>query len=99
MSFLEQFFIRLGFPMRWIILVMAYVRSVYFSILLNDSFYGYFSGKTNVRYGDPLLPLFFVITMDYISCAFSKMFDELDMGYHPKCKKIHLSHFFLQMIL
>ena len=53
---------------------------------------GYFKGARGVRQGDPLSPYLFVIVMN----ALSKFLDAAAMHevflYHPKCKKVHLTH-------
>ena len=53
---------------------------------------GYFSGARGVRQSDPLSPYLFVLAMN----VFSKLLDAVAQHgvfqYHPKCKKIKLTH-------
>ncbi|XP_022728800.1 uncharacterized protein LOC111284388 [Durio zibethinus] len=63
-----------------------------FSISLNGRLVGYFQGPRGVKQEHPLSPYLFAIAMNVLSrlldvAAKYKVFD-----YHPKCKKIGLTH-------
>ena len=53
---------------------------------------GFFKGAKGVRQGDPLSPYIFVVVMN----ALSKLLDTAAahgvFSFHPKCKKVKLTH-------
>ena len=51
----------------------------------------YFKGERRVRYGDPLSSYLFVIAMNVLSKLLNSA-DHKVFSFHPKCKKIHLTH-------
>lgn len=66
-NFLENVLIYMGFPMPWVSLIMKYVRSVSFSVLLNGSPLPYFYPNRGLRQGDPLSPYLFILCSEFFS--------------------------------
>jgi len=54
--FLKELLWQLGFPERFVGLVMTCVETTSFSVSINDDLYGVFPRKCGVRQGDPLSP-------------------------------------------
>jgi hypothetical protein len=57
----------LGFPDRFVNLVMTCVETTFYSVAINGELYGFFPGRSGVRYGDPLSPYIFIACMKYFS--------------------------------
>jgi hypothetical protein len=58
---------KLGFSSIWIAWIRACISLASFSILLNDSPYGYISSKRGLSQGDPLSPFLFIIGSEVFS--------------------------------
>jgi hypothetical protein len=70
-TFLETTMSRLGFEARWIQLIMACVRSVQYSILVNGTPVGDIRPTRGTRQGDPMSPYLFMICAEMLSSLLS----------------------------
>ena len=62
---------------------MAYVTFVYFLVLVNGSPEGFFGSSHELRQGDPLSPLLFLLIMEVLSRLLRKTKDgNLIRGFH-----------------
>jgi len=75
---------------------MKCITSVKFSINLNGQQGPLFKGQRGMKQGDPLSPLLFVITMEYLSRLFQKASKQTGFEFHPHCKRVGLTHCSLQ---
>ena len=48
--------------------------------------------KRELRQGDPISPLLFVLVMEYLSRTLKCMGQLTDFQCHPMCKKLKLTH-------
>ncbi|GKU86882.1 hypothetical protein SLEP1_g1354 [Rubroshorea leprosula] len=91
-DFIFQVLISLGFPAYFVNLLKICITTPMFSIVFNGNLCGYFSGKKGVRQGDPLSPYIFVVCMEVLSRMLNHAAIEGKFAYHPKCKKVQLTH-------
>lgn len=74
---------------RWIELCVC---TPSFSVQVNGELVGFFQSKRGLRQGCALLPYLFVICMNVLSRMIDNAAVTEQIGYHPRCKNILLTH-------
>lgn len=91
-SFLLNTLRAMGFPPKFVHWITICITTASFSVQINGELAGYFQSTRGLRQGCSLSPYFFVISMNVLS----KMIDEAarrgEIGYHPRCRNIDLTH-------
>ncbi|XP_021733058.1 uncharacterized protein LOC110699854 [Chenopodium quinoa] len=72
--------------------VMVCVSSPSFSIMINGGLSGFFKGAKGIRQGDPMSPLLFVISMEYLTRLLRKIGEKKDFKFHMRCRSLKLNH-------
>jgi reverse transcriptase-like protein len=85
-SFLFSLLQGLKFPKAFITWIRRCVETASFSLSLNGGYSESFRGRRGVKQGDPLSPLLFVISMEYLSRLVSLAFQQKKLDYHTKCR-------------
>ena len=89
-TFIQKLLSSLKFPLQFITCVMACITTTSFSIQLNVSLEGYFKGGRGLRKGDPLSPILFILSMEYLSRLFHVQSQTQGFGFHPNCRKLKI---------
>ncbi|KAG7556378.1 Endonuclease/exonuclease/phosphatase superfamily [Arabidopsis suecica] len=68
------------------------ISTASFSVQVNGELAGFFRSERGLRQGCSLSPYLFVICMNVLSCMLDKAAEARKIGYHPRCKKLKLTH-------
>lgn len=90
--FLEQVMIELGFPSKFQKWVLACMKTVTYSIIINGEPTEPFQVAKGLRQRDSMSPFLFAIAMEYWSRGLNGLKKEREFKYHPKCAKLGITH-------
>jgi hypothetical protein len=94
--FLEAIMRKMGFNEKWISLIMMYVRSVRYSILVNGSPQGLIIPSRGIRQRDPISPYLFLLCAEALSSMLHKAYRDGVLTRVPTSKNgPKLSHLFI----
>eukprot|EP00252_Welwitschia_mirabilis_P026690 TRINITY_DN8833_c0_g1_i5.p1 TRINITY_DN8833_c0_g1~~TRINITY_DN8833_c0_g1_i5.p1 ORF type:complete len:321 (+),score=23.36 TRINITY_DN8833_c0_g1_i5:1134-2096(+) len=91
-SFLFQILEGIGLPFKLIKWIKECVSYPNYSILFNGGQVGYFPGKRGLRQGGPLFPYLFSLVMEYFSRSLKIMAQNQLFHFHPKCRRLKITH-------
>ncbi|XP_048490060.1 uncharacterized protein LOC125492014 [Beta vulgaris subsp. vulgaris] len=91
-SFIEELLCGLKFPKKFVDWLMQCITTTSYSLSINGSICGFFSGKRGIRQGDPISPLIFVLAMEYLTRLMKKMSKRAEFKYHYRCESLKLTH-------
>ncbi|VFQ96415.1 unnamed protein product [Cuscuta campestris] len=90
--FLEAVMVGLGFPTRFISLIMECVTTASSSIMVNGEGHGFFKSKRGLRQGDPMAPTLFLFCIEYFSRMLNTKAKEGVFSYHKDCASLGITH-------
>lgn len=90
--FIRDMLVALQFPYHFVKIIMACISHTSNALLINGSLMTAFQAKRGLRQGDPMLPLLFVIGMEYLSRVLISASKAKSFTFHPRCKLTKLSH-------
>lgn len=84
-GFLLEVLYAFGFSNNFCRLIVEYVKSPWFSVMMNRTFKGFFQSSQGLRQGDPLSPYLFVMMVEVLMRLLKKKFEVGQIGkfYHP----------------
>lgn len=91
-DFLREMLQALHFPSIYVKWVMECISSITYRICINGEDSESFPGGRGLRQGDPISPLMFVITMEYLSRMLNEASQDSKFKLHPGCRKLKLTH-------
>lgn len=77
---------------KFVQLIMEYVTTVSYSLLLNGGLTAKFQGKKRLRQGDPISPYLFVLVMEYLNMALKNLKVNPNFNYHPRWARNNITH-------
>ncbi|XP_019234766.1 PREDICTED: uncharacterized protein LOC109215203 [Nicotiana attenuata] len=90
--FLQQVMEDLRFTDRFIRWIMECIKTVNYTILVNKETTEPFIAAKDLRQGDHISPFLFAIVMEYFSRSLHGLKKEPDFQYHPRCRKLGITH-------
>lgn len=91
-EFSEEMVKALLFPSKIIKLIMMCVTSPRFTLMLNGVPNGFFNPKRDLRQGDLMSPLLFVLCIEYFTRVTKYVGKQTTFEYHPRCSNLTLNH-------
>lgn len=92
LPFLQAILQELGLPAKFVKWVVACLSTVSYSILVNGFPSSPIPAKKGLKQGDPMSPSLFALGMEYLFRCLSSLSSDSLFKYHPRCKKIDLTH-------
>ncbi|XP_058732862.1 uncharacterized protein LOC131604442 [Vicia villosa] len=71
---------------------MLGTTTVNYRFNVNGDYTEILEAKRGIRQGEPISPLLFVIMMEYMNRALTKMSKNPEFKFHSKCKKLNITH-------
>ncbi|CAM8885121.1 unnamed protein product [Rhodiola kirilowii] len=86
-DFLEEMHKKMGFPEEWTELIMACVKSVSYTIRINEKISEEFRPERGLRQGDPLSPYLFLICAEWLAMKLRREQEEANLRGIKICRQ------------
>lgn len=74
--FLEKIMLKIGFSVRWVKLILTYIKSVTYSIMLNGQPHGLITLERGICQENPFSPYLFLLVREGLHALFKKVEDD-----------------------
>lgn len=91
-SFIEATLRAMHYPDQFVSWIMCCIKTAGFSVSINGELEGFFSNARGIRQGCALSPYLYVIVSNVLYLMLNKAVERREIGYHPRCKEVRLSH-------
>ena len=91
-SFIEDTLRTMNIPEQFIHWIHTCLSTAAFSVSVYEELEGFFPSLRGLRQGCALSPYLFVIAINVLSLALNKAAASGDIGHHPTCSQINLTH-------
>lgn len=91
---LDKIMRKLGFHPRWVSLIMTYISSVSYSVLVNGQPHGWIKPSRGLCQGDPLSPYVFLMCVEDLHSLISHVEAQSEIQGVSLCHKPKLTHLF-----
>ena len=78
---------RVGFNDRWVGLIMTYVKTMTYSVLVNGEPKGFITPSRGIRQGDPLSPFLFLLCTEGLRGLIQQAADSGDITGFALCRR------------
>lgn len=89
---LEEIMRELNFSAEFVTWIMLCVSTFSYWYVVNGSPSGHLKARRDLRQGDPISPLLFVLIMEYLHRCLRKLQQNHDCNFHPKCEKLRITN-------
>ena len=94
--FLKRVMEKLGFCSKWVNLIMQWITSVSYSVLINGAAYGSIKPSSGLRQGDPLSPSLFLLCAEGLSAIINEAVRNHSLSDISVCRSSpSVTHLFL----
>ena len=74
-KFIHEVMVKMGFAKKWVDLIMNYISSVSYSVIINGEPCGNIIPSKGIRQGDPLFPYLFLLCAEAFQHSFIKLLE------------------------
>ena len=91
-AFIEATLRAMNYPDIFVTCIMRCIDTAAFSVSINGELEGFFTSSRGIRQGCSLSPYLYVIVSNVLSKLLNKAVVDGNIGNHPQCEEVQLSH-------
>ncbi|XP_058782964.1 uncharacterized protein LOC131657602 [Vicia villosa] len=89
---LESILQEVGLPRQFVSWIMTTVTTISYRFKINGAYTDRMEARRDIRQEDPLSPLLFVITMEYLNRLLVQMQENPNFNHHSKCERLQITN-------